>query len=78
MTALSTDRPSSDPQDNLFGHAPFAESPDNSICRYPDNDGLVLVLVLALYGPWGSGKSTVLSYVLYFLKSTRKLNSLSS
>lgn len=47
MTAPSADRPSSNPQDDLFGHAPFAESLANSICRYPGNDGLVL----ALYGP---------------------------
>lgn len=64
MTALSADRPSSNPLDDLFGHAPFAESLANSICRYPGNDGLVL----ALYGPWGSGKSTVLSYVRHFLE----------
>ncbi|MBC3488911.1 AAA family ATPase [Pseudomonas sp. SWRI50] len=64
MTALSADRPSSNPQEDLFGHAPFAESLANSICRYPGNDGLVL----ALYGPWGSGKSTVLSYARYFLE----------
>lgn len=64
MTALSADRPSSNPQDDLFGHAPFAESLANSICRYPGDEGLVL----ALYGPWGSGKSTVLSYVRHFLE----------
>ncbi|ALY52213.1 KAP family P-loop NTPase fold protein [Pseudomonas aeruginosa] len=64
MTALSADRPSSNPQDDLFGHAPFARSLANSIFRYPGNDGLVL----ALYGPWGSGKSTVLSYVRHFLE----------
>ncbi|QMR83467.1 AAA family ATPase [Enterobacter roggenkampii] len=64
MTNLSTDRPSSDPIEDLFGHAPFAESLASSICRYSGNDGLVL----ALYGPWGSGKSTVLSYVRHFLE----------
>ncbi len=64
MTALSADHPSSNPQDDLFGHAPFAESLASSICRYPGNDGLVL----ALYGPWGSGKSTVSSYVRHFLE----------
>lgn len=64
MTQLSADRPSSNPQDDLFGHAPFAESLANSVWRYPGNDGLVL----ALYGPWGSGKSTVLSYVRHFLE----------
>ncbi|MBD3655779.1 P-loop NTPase fold protein [Marinobacter sp.] len=64
MTVLSADRPSLDPKDDLFGHAPFAKSLADSICRYPGSDGLVL----ALYGPWGSGKSTVLSYVQHFLE----------
>ena len=63
MTTLSADRPSTDPKDDLFGHAPFAKSLADSICRYPGGDGLVL----ALYGPWGSGKSTVLSYVGHYL-----------
>jgi len=63
MTALSANRPSTDPKDDLFGHAPFAKSLADSICLYPGGDGLVL----ALYGPWGSGKSTVLSYVGHYL-----------
>lgn len=63
MTVLSADRPSLNPKDDLFGHAPFAKSLADSICRYPGSDGLVL----ALYGPWGSGKSTVLSYVQHYL-----------
>lgn len=64
MTALSADRPSLDPKEDLFGHAPFAASLADSIRGYPGTDGLVL----ALYGPWGSGKSTVLSYVRYYLE----------
>ena len=64
MTALSADRPSTDPEDDLFGHAPFAKNLADSICRYPRSDGLVL----ALYGPWGSGKSTVLNYVKHYLE----------
>ena len=63
MTALSADRPSTDPEGDLFGHAPFARNLADSICRYPGGDGLVL----ALYGPWGSGKSTVLNYVKHYL-----------
>lgn len=66
MTALSADRPSTDPKDDLFGHAPFAKSLANSIRRYPGSDGLVL----ALYGPWGSGKSTMLSYLRESLSSS--------
>jgi len=64
MTALSADRPSIDPKDDLFGHASFAKSLADSICRYPGSDGLVL----ALYGPWGSGKSTVLGYVGHYIE----------
>lgn len=68
MTALSADRPSIDPKDDLFGHAPFAKSLADSICRYPGSDGLVL----ALYGPWGSGKSTVLGYVGHYIEQQPK------
>lgn len=64
MTALSSDRPSTDPKEDLFGHAPFAKNLADCICHYPGSDGLVL----ALYGPWGSGKSTVLSYVRHYLE----------
>ena len=63
MTALNADRPSDDPNNDLFGHAPFAKSLADSICRYTGVDGLVL----GLYGPWGSGKLTVLNYVQYYL-----------
>lgn len=64
MTTLSSDRPSTNPKDDLFGHAPFAKSLADSICRHHGSDGMVL----ALYGPWGSGKSTVLSYVRHYLE----------
>ncbi|MDO4905797.1 MAG: P-loop NTPase fold protein [Lautropia sp.] len=62
--ALSADRPSTDPKDDLFGRAPFAKSLAGSICGYAGDDGLVL----ALYGTWGSGKSTVLNYIGYYLE----------
>lgn len=63
MTELSADSPSIDPKDDLFGHAPFAKSLADGIGRYPGRDGLVL----ALYGPWGSGTSTALNYMRHFL-----------
>jgi len=62
--SLSADRPSIDPKNDLFGHAPFAKSLADSIRRYSSSDGLVL----ALYGPWGSGKSTILNYVQHYLE----------
>lgn len=64
MTLLSSDRPLTDPNDDLFGHAPFSKHLADAIHRQKGADGIVL----ALYGPWGSGKSTVLSYALHYLK----------
>ncbi len=64
MAPLSPDRPASDPKRDLFGHAPFAEALAKSIQTYSNDEGLVL----GLYGPWGSGKSTVLAYVVNYLK----------
>jgi predicted KAP-like P-loop ATPase len=62
--ALSADRPSTDPSEDLFGHAPFARTLAKAIQGYSGSDGIVL----ALYGPWGSGKSTVLAYVEHELE----------
>ncbi len=62
---LSSDRPSADPAQDLFGHAPFAKTLAKAIRDYRVSDGIVL----ALYGPWGSGKSTVLAYVQHELES---------
>lgn len=62
---LSADRPSIDPAKDLYGHAPFAKTFANAIRRYRGSD----CIILALYGPWGSGKSTVLAYVEHELKS---------
>ncbi|UWE16599.1 KAP family P-loop NTPase fold protein [Herbaspirillum huttiense] len=61
---LSADRPSTDPAHDLFGHAPFAKTLAKAIHSYRSSDGIVL----ALYGPWGSGKSTVLAYVEHELE----------
>ncbi len=62
--ALSPDLPSRDPSEDLYGHAPFAEQLARSITQHQGDDGLVL----ALHGPWGSGKTTVLGYVHHFLR----------
>jgi predicted KAP-like P-loop ATPase len=64
--SLSADRPSTDPAQDLFGHAPFAKTLALAIQRYAGSDGIVL----ALYGPWGSGKSTVLAYVQHELEQS--------
>lgn len=65
---LSSDRPSTDPAQDLFGHAPFAKTLAKAIRGYRHSDGIVL----ALYGPWGSGKSTVLAYIEHELEQGPK------
>jgi len=52
--------------EDLFGHAPFAEQLAKSVLRNATEDGLVL----ALHGPWGSGKTTALGYVRHFLEQS--------
>lgn len=64
VAGLSADRPSTDPTQDLFGHAPFAKTLAKAIRGYRGSDGIVL----ALYGPWGSGKSTVLAYIEHELE----------
>lgn len=65
---LSADLPQSDPKNDLFGHSPFAKTIATSIQRYASPEGLVL----ALYGPWGSGKSTVLNYIQHYLEQEKE------
>jgi predicted KAP-like P-loop ATPase len=64
MINISADRPVVDPEDDLFGHARFAELLATSIHRYTDSNGLVM----ALFGPWGSGKSSALNFIQHYLK----------
>ena len=64
MKEYLADRPIQDPEEDLFGHAPFAKNLSDSIRHYSGED----CFVLALYGPWGSGKSTVLNYVEHYLR----------
>jgi predicted KAP-like P-loop ATPase len=64
MHQISSDRPDLTPNTDLFGHAPFAKELAKSICNYDSSDGLVL----ALHGPWGAGKSTVLNYVKHYVE----------
>lgn len=61
---LSGDKAKTDPADDEFGHAPFAKMLADAIEKATPPDGLVI----ALHGPWGSGKTTVLAFVRYYLQ----------
>ncbi len=56
---ISADKPLEDPKDDRFGYAPFASHLADSILKMRSDEGFVI----AIYGPWGSGKTTVLNFV---------------
>jgi len=62
---LSADRPGIDPEGDRLGYAPFAKRLAESILRLPRAEGHVV----ALYGPWGFGKTTMLNYVRHYVSN---------
>jgi len=62
---FSADRPIGSREEDLLGRASFADSLAAAIKGWKGNDSLVI----ALYGPWGSGKSSVKNMVLQSLRS---------
>lgn len=60
---ISADSPGSDPNSDRLGYAPFAKRLAQSIAGLERAEGHVL----ALYGRWGFGKTTMLNYVRHFL-----------
>jgi len=64
---FSADRPIVSAQEDLLGRSSFAESLATAIDGWKGNDSLVL----SLYGPWGSGKSSIKNMTLEFLRSAK-------
>jgi predicted KAP-like P-loop ATPase len=62
---FSADRPIGSREEDLLGRAPFADSLASAIKGWRGNESLVI----ALYGHWGSGKSSVKNMVLQSLRS---------
>jgi predicted KAP-like P-loop ATPase len=63
---ISPDRPGEDPVSDRLGYAPFAKHLADSILRLPSSEGLVI----ALYGVWGTGKTTMLNYVRHYIRQS--------
>ena len=57
------DQPISLPSEDLYGFNPFAQAIANGIRKMPAPNGYVL----AINGPWGAGKSSVINLVLHHL-----------
>ena len=63
---FSADRPINFGSEDLLGRAKFAASLGKAIKSWTGKDSLVI----ALYGPWGSGKSSLKNLVLESLRSS--------
>jgi len=62
---FSADRSTGSREEDLLGSADFADSLASAIKGWKGNESLVI----ALYGPWGSGKSSVKNMLLQSLRS---------
>ncbi|MBU9193093.1 KAP family NTPase [Burkholderia gladioli] len=60
---LGSDSPQTHPAFDAFGYAPFAKAIARAAAASPNPKGLVM----AIDGPWGSGKSSLLNFVRHYL-----------
>ena len=65
---FSSDRPITSTTEDLLGRSDFAESLASAIKGWTGNDSLVI----ALYGPWGSGKSSIKNMLLGSVQKSKK------
>jgi len=63
---FSADRPIGSREEDLWGRSRFAESLASAIKGWKGSESLVL----ALHGPWGSGKSSIKNMLLEFLRES--------
>lgn len=65
---IGSDTPQTDPANDAFGYAPFALRIAEAVCKTPSPQGLVM----AIHGPWGSGKTSLLNFVKHYLTGLPK------
>lgn len=59
-----SDAPLENPDDDKLNFAPYAKTLAKAIANVPLDNGLVM----AIYGEWGSGKSTLINFICKYLK----------
>ena len=63
-SVLSSDKPLIHPDQDELDYSPFAQIVAKAIVNMSPPDGLVM----ALNGPWGAGKTTIIHFVVHYLK----------
>lgn len=61
--SILADTPLERPEEDRLGFAPFARNLADAICKVSAEE----CLVFALYGQWGTGKTTTLNFVLHYI-----------
>jgi predicted KAP-like P-loop ATPase len=61
---VGADRPLADPREDLLGYAPFAKQLAHTLLRNSPAEGFVI----AIYGTWGTGKSSALNFVVHYME----------
>jgi len=61
--AILADTPLEDPKDDRLGFATFAKNLAEAVCEVTSDE----CLVFSLFGPWGSGKTSCLNFVRYYV-----------
>jgi predicted KAP-like P-loop ATPase len=67
---LSGDRPLENPKDDRLGYASFAKHLAQAIREMVPAEGIVI----SINGPWGSGKTTVLNFIKFYLEQISEDN----
>lgn len=67
---LRSDRPVTDPSQDAYGYAPFAQRLARAVSDTPSPEGLVM----GIHGAWGTGKSTLLNFVRHEIEAQPEKN----
>lgn len=69
-TDILVDKPLNNPKLDKFGYKDFAKHLADSIVAMNAIEGLVI----ALYGKWGTGKTTIVNFIMYYLETQNQKN----
>lgn len=70
MKFSSSDKPVQEPCQDIFGYAHFSKTLADSLTKLEAVEGLVI----SINGPWGTGKTSVINFIKYYLNEEPEEN----